>query len=100
MLNVILQHVHVHVHTCTCIATYLCDDNVTVGSILIGYHVVKDELWHLCCLTTACVALDDDNLVLLNGRDYPSCLIGNRKLLSLLETLEREIRKRQRVNKR
>lgn len=74
----------VHLHT-----TYLCDDNVAVCSILIGYHVVEDELWHLRGLATPCVALDDNHLMLLYSCHYLSSQSGDGESLTLIETLER-----------
>ena len=53
--------------TCSTRTTNLCYDDIAVGSILIGYHVVEDELRYLGRLAAPRVALDDDHLVLLDG---------------------------------
>ena len=63
------------VHAVQVHCTDLCDDDIAVCSVLIGYHVVEDELWHLCSLSTPSVPLDDDNLVALNGRHYLGSLV-------------------------
>ena len=64
--------------------THLCDDDVALGSALIGYHVVEDELWDLCCLATPSVALDDHHLVTLDGRHYLSRPIRYRQPKTIL----------------
>lgn len=58
-------------------------------SILIGYHVVEDELWYLGGLATACVALDDDHLMPLYSCHYLASQGGNGELLTPFKALER-----------
>ena len=68
-------------------STYLCHDNIAVGSTLIGYHVVEDELWHLRCLAAPSVALDDDHLVTLDSGHYLSGSIRYGQAKTILQAL-------------
>ena len=71
---------------------YLCDDNVAVGSVAAGDHVIQEVLGDLSGLPAAGAPSYDDHLVALHRRHNGLRLGGDGEALPILQTLGQKVK--------